>query len=335
MNSMQALDALRHALRLRQCSPATERTYCGWLTRYIRFLRAAPEDASTREEKVGAFLSDLAMRRRSAASQNQALNALVFFHEHVLEQKLVGVNALRARRPQRVRVAPPRPVTRAFIEALEDTPTQPVRLVARLLYGCGLRVSEALDLRLKDVDLNGRRIWIRDAKHRKDRVVALPRTLLPALADQMAHSEKLWRADFRERVPVPLPGLLRHKLPHAEYSRNWRWLFPAARLCDDPRQGRAVRWRCHQAVVQGAFARASARLRLCPALTPHHLRHAYATHCLEDGVNVRALQAAMGHKSLETTMLYLHADPLSVASPLDAWAASQPQSAFLRGEPHR
>lgn len=335
MNSTQALDTLRNALRLRQCSLATERTYCGWLTRYMRFLRAAPETAATREKKVEAFLTDLALRRRSAASQNQALNALVFFHDHVLGHKLEGVDALRARRPQRVRVAPPRHVTRAFVEALEDTPAQPVRLVARLLYGCGLRVSEALDLRLKDIDLNCRRIWIRDAKHRKDRVVALPRTLLTALIDQMAHSERLWREDFRERIPVPLPGLLRRKLPHAEYSRDWRWLFPAARPCDDPRQGRAVRWRCHQVVVQRAFARASARLRLRPALTPHHLRHAYATHCLEDGVNVRALQAAMGHKSLETTMLYLHADPLSVASPLDAWAASQPQSAFLRAEPQR
>jgi site-specific recombinase XerD len=334
MNSAQALEALRAALRRQQCSPATERTYCGWLARYIHFLRSAPS-AESREKKVEAFLTDLAMRRRSASSQNQALNALVFFHAHVLEQPLSGVDALRARRPQRVRVAPARHVTRAFIEALGDTPAQPIRLVARLLYGCGLRVSEALNLRLKDVDLHGRRIWIRDAKHHKDRVVALPRTLIDALADQMAHAEALWREDFRARVPVPLPGLLRNKLPHAEYSRDWRWLFPAANVCTDARQGRTVRWRCHEAIVQKEFSRTSAWLRLCPALTPHHLRHAYATHCLEDGVNIRALQAAMGHNSLETTMTYLHADPLSVASPLDTWAASQPQSAFLRAEPQR
>jgi integrase len=322
MNSAQALEALRLALRRQQCSLATERTYCGWLVRYIRFLRGAPEAAATREKKVEAFLTELAARRRSASSQNQALNALVFFHAHVLEQPLSGVDALRARRPQRVRVAPPRHVTRAFIEEIEDTPAQPIRLVARLLYGCGLRLNEALALRLKDVDPFARRIWIRDGKHRKDRVVSLPRTLTSALADQMARAEALWREDFRTRVPVPLPGLLRQKTPHAEYSRGWFWLFPAARVCVDPRQGRTVRWRCHEVVVQRAFTRASARLRLSPALTPHHLRHAYATHCLEDGVNVRALQAAMGHNSLETTMTYLHADALSVESPLDAWTSA-------------
>jgi site-specific recombinase XerD len=268
MNSAQALEALRLSLRRQQCSLATERTYCGWLARYMRFLRLAPESAATREKKVEAFLTDLAVNRRSASSQNQALNALVFFHTHALEQPLAGVDALRARRPQRVRVA-------------------------------------------------------------------LPRTLTNALADQMARAEALWREDFRERVPVPLPGLLRNKRPHAEYSRDWRWLFPAENVCTDARQGRTVRWRCHEAIVQREFARASARLRLCPALTPHHLRHAYATHCLEDGVNIRALQAAMGHKSLETTMTYLHADPLSVASPLDVWTASHAQSAFLRTEPQR
>jgi len=314
MNSTEALSRLRDELRRRHHALSTERTYCWWLGRYIAFVRAAPADA-TREEKVESFLTALAHERRSASSQNQALNALVFFHAHVLGRPLVGVNALRARRPDRVRIAPGRMETRALLRALAGTP--PLDLVAHLLYGCGLRLCEALDLRLKDVDVVNSRLWIRDAKHRKDRVVALPCALAEAVAAQVSTGEAAWREDFRHRVPVPLPGLIAGKHPHAEYSRDWRWLFPAAGTCRDPRRSRVVRWRIHQTNVQRAFATASARLGLRPALTPHHLRHAYATHCLEDGVNVRALQAAMGHKSLDTTMGYLHADALSVVSPLD------------------
>jgi integrase len=314
MNSTEALSRLRDELRRRHHAVSTERTYCWWLGRYIEFLRTASPD-SPREQRLEDFLTSLAQERRSASSQNQALNALVFFHTHVLEQPFVGVNALRARRPDRVRIAPGRAETRRLLGELAGT--QPVDLVAHLLYGCGLRLGEALDLRLKNVDLANSRIWIRDAKHRKDRVVALPCALAEALAAQVSTAEAVWREDFRDRVPVPLPGLIGNKFPHAEYQRDWRWLFPAAGTCRDPRRGRVVRWRLHQMNVQRAFAKASARLGLRPALTPHHLRHAYATHCLEDGVNVRALQAAMGHKSLETTMGYLHADALSVVSPLD------------------
>lgn len=314
MNSTEAFSRLRDELRRRHHAVSTEKTYCWWLGRYIAFLRTASPD-SPREQRLEDFLTSLAHERRSASSQNQALNALVFFHTHVLEQPFVGVNALRARRPDRVRIAPGRTETWRLLRELTGTP--PVDLVAHLLYGCGLRLCEALDLRLKNVDLENSRIWIRDAKHRKDRVVALPCALAEALAAQVSTAEAAWREDFRNRVPVPLPGLIGGKFPHAEYQRDWHWLFPAAGTCRDPRRGRVVRWRLHQMNVQRAFAKASARLGLRPALTPHHLRHAYATHCLEDGVNVRALQAAMGHKSLETTMGYLHADVLSVVSPLD------------------
>ncbi|MGH8048764.1 MAG: tyrosine-type recombinase/integrase [Chthoniobacterales bacterium] len=316
MNTHHALELFRDSIRRRHLAIATEKSYCGWLRRFAGFLQGGAT-TGTREEKVEAFLTDLARRRCSSSQQNQALNALMSFYRDVLEQPLSGVNALRVRRPAGIRIAPSAAVVRALMMALEDTPSQPVRLIASLLYGCGLRLNEALGLRLKDVDLTNSRFWIRDAKHHRDRVVAIPCALTGDIVAQVARAEASWREDFLKRIPVPLPGLLGRKFPHAEYSRDWYWLFPVADVCTDTRSGRTVRWRCHPAVVQRAFARASERASLRPAVTPHHLRHAYATHCLDAGVNVRALQSAMGHKSLETTMRYLHADALSVTSPLD------------------
>jgi integrase len=316
MDYNQALSEMRVQIRRRHLAVATEKTYCGWLRRFVDFLRRHG-DTGTSEEKIERFLGELAHHRCSASHQNQALNALLFFYRNVKQQSLAGVDALRAVRPSGIRIAPPAASVRALLDEIEDSPAQPFRLVAYLLYGCGLRLNEALGLRLKDVDPAGSRIWIRDAKHHRDRVVALPRTLVDAVAKQAVRAEAMWNEDFLQRVPVTLPGLLGRKFVHAEYSRDWYWLLPAAGRCNDPRQGIVVRWHCHPALVQRAFARASERARLRPSLTPHHLRHAYATHCLEGGVNVRALQAAMGHKSLETTMRYLHADALSVTSPLD------------------
>jgi site-specific recombinase XerD len=334
MNSNEALSRLRDVIRRQHLSLSTEKTYCGWLRRFVSFLRMHPDCGATSGERLEAFLTDLARERCSSAHQNQALNAVVYFYRHVLEQPLAGINALRANRPAGIRIAPSEAAVNSLFAAIADTPSQPMMLIAHLLYGCGLRLSEVLDLRLKDIDFGSFRIWIRDSKHGRDRLVLLPATLVGALAGQVARGENIWREDFARRIPVPIPGLLRKKFRHAEYSRDWCWLFPAAGHCTDPRMGRVVRWRCHPALVQRAFALASERAGLRPAITPHYLRHAYATHCLERGVNVRALQAAMGHKSLETTMGYLHADALSVVSPLDR-APSQPQSASFLAAPQR
>jgi integrase len=184
-----------------------------------------------------------------------------------------------------------------------------------MLYGCGLRVSEPLNLRIKDVDLQGGRLCIRGAKGGRDRMVSLPSSLIPELIAQMNLSRTVWQRDKQDRLPVMLPHGLRRKYPEYQFSWPWAWLFPAHCSCRDPWSGILVRYRMHEANVQRAVKIARRQLGIC--VLPHELRHGYATHCLERGVNPRAIQQAMGHSSLETTMGYLHADSLSIRSPLE------------------
>ena len=188
-------------------------------------------------------------------------------------------------------------------------------MIVKRLYGCGLRVTEPLNMRLADVLLGESKLMIRSAKGGKDRPVALPCSLVPVIQAQIALAKAVAESDRLNRIPVKLPNRLAAKYPHWQFSPKWAWLFPARDTCPDPRTGQTVRWRCHEVNVQRAVKAAATPLGL--EITPHCLRHAYATHCLNRGANVRAIQTAMGHKQLETTMGYLHADALSVPSPLD------------------
>lgn len=185
-----------------------------------------------------------------------------------------------------------------------------------MLYGCGLRVAEPLNLRIKDVNLDGSCLCIRGAKGGKDRVVSLPPSLVPELAQQMEFARALWSRDRQNAIPVMLPQGLARKYPEYRFCWPWAWLFPAHHTCRHPSTGALVRYRMHEANVQRAVK--WARRKLGISVLPHELRHGYATHCLERGTNPRAIQQAMGHKSLETTMGYLHAESLSVVSPLES-----------------
>ncbi len=293
---------------------STEESYCAWLARYIRFLarEPLPNDARS-EQKVEAFLSSLARQSVSASTQNQAFHALVLFYRDVLGQPLAKIDALRARRPVTLRCAPGAEEVRALLSSVKDVHGYPTRLITHLLYGCGLRVTEPCNLRIKDVDLSGQRLVIREGKGGKDRVVSLPCSLYAGLRDQMEWARVVWRRDVEAQVPLALPHLLAKKYPQARFSWKWAWVFPSHTTCVHPRTGETVRYRIHEANVQKAVREASGG-----AIKPHELRHAYATHCLNRGSNPRAIQQAMGHKSLETTMGYLHAEALSVASPLEA-----------------
>jgi integrase len=191
----------------------------------------------------------------------------------------------------------------------------PTNLIARMLYGCGLRVSEPLNLRIKDVDFQRARLCIRGAKGGNDRMVTLPSVLVPELTQQLNLAQAVWQRDKQNRTPVMLPPGLRRKYPENQFVWPWAWLFPAHHPCRDPRTGLVVRYRMHEANVQRAVK--AARRRLGISVLPHESRHGYATHCLERGSNPRAIQQAMGHKCLETTMGYLHAESLSVRSPLE------------------
>src|SRR5258708_5420958 len=185
-----------------------------------------------------------------------------------------------------------------------------------MLYGCGLRVSEPLNLPIKDIDLERRRFCIRGAKGGKDRVVAIPLCLISELTQQMQLARVVWERDQQNGMPVMLPHALARKYPEYQFSRGWAWLFPAHNTCRDPRSGRIVRYRMHEVNVQRAIKHARRQLGIC--VLPHELRHSFASHSLERGANPRAIQQVMGHTSLDTTMGYLHAEALSVPSPLDA-----------------
>jgi integron integrase len=315
MTNSQAIERLRQVLRRQHKALSTEDCYIFWVRRYIVALRSVPKDLSS-EKKLEHFLTRLALRENVAAStQNQAFNAVVFFYKDVLGQPLGNVDALRAKRPVHERHAPSVSDTRLLLRTIRNRGGYPTNLIARLLYGCGLRVSEPLNLRIKDINLERGTLCIRGAKGGNDRVVQLPPSLVPELKQQMQCARLIWQIDKQNRTPLMLPHRLARKYPEYQFSWGWAWLFPSHFPCRDPRSGTIVRYRMHEANVQRAVK--YARRKLGISVLPHELRHGYATHCLERGINPRAIQQAMGHKSLETTMGYLHAEALSVCSPLE------------------
>ena len=310
-----AIEKMRDVIRLRHLSLATEQSYTGWLVRFSKFVSERCDVAWKPEQKMESFLTQLAHQGVSASTQNGAFCALLFFYRDVLKVEIGKVDSLRAKKPINLRFAPEFSEVKKLIAAVPDIGGYPTALIVKLIYGCGLRVSEPLNLRIKDVLLEDSNLVIRGAKGGKDRFVSIPCSLSAELAAQLKYAKAVAAQDRLNGVPVALPGLLSKKYPHWQFSPKWAFIFPARTTCIHPREGFVVRWRCHEANVQRAV-RASAR-PLGLEITPHHLRHAYATHCLNGGQNPRAIQQAMGHSQLETTMGYLHAEALSVKSPLE------------------
>ena len=313
MTIEQALVKTREVIRLRHLAHATEEAYCGWIRRFGRFVGEQCEPADKPEQKMEAFLTQLARQDVSASTQNGAFNAILFFYREVLKVEIGKVDSLRAKKAVHLRYAPERHEVMALIAALKDEADYPTSLIVKLIYGCGLRVSEPLNLRVKDVLLANSKLVLCGAKGGKDRFVAIPCSLVPELRAQLEFARSVGEKDRLAQLPVKLPGLLAQKYPHWQFSPKWAFLFPAHRPCEF--RGQVVRWRIHEANVQRAVRKAARPLGL--DITPHHLRHAYATHCLNAGQNPRAIQQAMGHSNLETTMGYLHAEALSVRSPIE------------------
>jgi site-specific recombinase XerD len=319
MQIQHAIRLVQEACAVQHLSINTQKSYTHWLARYGAFLRDPKLKTLTTEVKMEAFLTRLAMAGVSASTQNQAFNALLFFYRVVLKQVLGPVDSLRAKRPPCIRRAPAPEEVRQLLAVVSDLYRYPTRLIVHLLYGCGLRVCEPLNLRIKDVDLRQGRLYIYQSKGNKGRVVPFPSCLAEPLQRQLAAAKVVAAQDSARGIPVALPGLLGTKYPWAARSQRWAWLFPSHTICRDPRKGTRVRWRCHESNVQRAVRDAARRCRL-DGLTPHYLRHAYATHALRDGACVRDLQLVLGHSHLETTMLYLDAEAGRVASPLYTYA---------------
>jgi integron integrase len=316
---------VRSRVRLKHYALATEDAYCGWVGRYYDFCKSL-RDQMSHEDKAGAFLTHLAVAGHvSAKTQNQALSALVFLYKDVLNNPLGEISALRAKRPGHERTAPSRDQIIAFRSAVVDRDHTPARLLVDLLYGCGLRVSEPLELRVKDILWDKRQLIIRAAKGGKDRRIPIPSACLNPLRTQVAKARTIWEQD-RAKAPtvgVSLPFQLRKKYPSAAFAWQWFWVFPAPGHCIDPRSGEHVHYHLLYDSLQRAVHEASLRAGLESLISPHILRHAYATHSREA---IEALRQLMGHSSIETTAGYRHPAIEAASNPLDDILNVTPQS---------
>ncbi len=322
------LDRMVDVIRREHKSLETEKAYSGWIRRFFWFCLKVPKDLPP-ERKMELFLTDLARAHDvSASTQNGAFHAIRYLYVKVMEKPLdvSRINALRATRPEQIRKAPTIEDTVRLLRDVKDVSGYPSSLAVRMMYGCGLRVSEPLALRVKEVRISRMELYILGAKGRKDRVLRLPECLVPEIERQMVVARTIFEQDQRNGVPVALEHQLARKYPEWKHSWPCFWLFPMHRPCKHPRTGEIVRWHMMPDIVQRAVK--ESRRRLGIMVLPHELRHGYATHSLDAGVNIKALQEAMGHVQMETTAGYCHATAKSVPSPLDALEQGDRQRAL-------
>jgi integron integrase len=312
------LDRVRERIRYRHYSYRTEQAYVEWVRRFVRFHgRRHPRDMGARE--IEAFLNHLANERMVAPStHNQAPSALLFLYGDVLGIELPWLGEIaRPKRPRRLPVVLTRNEVRQVLAQIDGM----ADLMAQLLYGTGMRLMECVRLRVKDLDLVRGEIVVRQGKGGKDRVTMVPRSLLPALRDRLVRSRVVWQADCAAGVPgVELPHALAAKYPQAGTSWGWFWVFPASRPSRDPRSGVVRRHHVHEESLQRAIKRAVRATGIAKPATTHTLRHAFATHLLESGYDIRTVQELLGHRDVGTTMIYTHVlnrGALGVRSPQD------------------
>lgn len=318
-DSPRLLDRVRDRLRVLHYSMRTEMAYVGWVRRYILF-HGKRHPAQMGKAELEAFLTSLATERNvSAATQNQALSALLFLYREVLEQDLPWLeDVVRAKKPARIPTVLTRDETAALLAKLQEGVE---KLVVRLLYGSGLRLMEAVRLRVKDVDLVRREILVRDGKGGKDRVTMLAEQLVEPLQVQIAWRKLLHDEDLAKGMgEVWLPHALAAKYPTAPVAFGWQYVFPAAGYSVDPRSGKVRRHHLDEQRIQRAVKAAAGAAGLVKPVSPHTLRHSFATHLLEAGYDIRTVQELLGHSDVSTTMIYTHVlnrGGRAVVSPLD------------------
>ncbi|RME07260.1 MAG: integron integrase [Anaerolineae bacterium] len=319
------LDRMRNAIRLKGYSLRTEEAYLNWVRRYIFYHNPGlsrgevnRHPAEMGAEEIRAFLAHLARDHNvSPSTQNQALSAILFLYREVLHIEIEPLLISMAKRPQRL----PTVLTPSEVQQLLQHITGKYKLIAQLLYGSGLRLMECLRLRIKDIDLTYRAITVRDGKGHKDRIVPLPQTAIPALKRQIEYARLLHQQDLEEGYgEVYLPHALAQKYPNAAREFIWQYLFPSTKRSNDPRTGKERRHHIDPSGVQRAVRTAARKAGLTKRVTPHTLRHSFATHLLQNGYDIRTVQELLGHKDLRTTMVYTHVlqrSGLAVRSPLD------------------
>ncbi|HTX53494.1 MAG TPA: integron integrase [Candidatus Baltobacteraceae bacterium] len=311
------LEQVRQGLRARHYSMRTEKAYVGWIRRFILF-HGKRHPADMGEVEIGAYLSSLAETKVSSSTQNQALAALLFLYQQVLGHELEWLgNLVHAKRPAHVPVVLRRDEARDLLARLDG----PVWLVCALLYGAGMRLLEALQLRVKDIDLERREVIVRRGKGQKDRRTVLPDRVVEGLRLHLAAVRTQHEGDIALGAGfVALPDAIDRKYPKAPREWIWQWVFPATRTYTDPASQEVRRHHLHESVIQRAVRKAAAAARISKPVTPHTLRHSFATHLLEAGYDIRTIQELLGHKDVSTTMIYTHVlnrGAGGVRSPLD------------------
>lgn len=298
------LDQVRHAVRARHYSLRTEDTYVRWVKRFILFHdKRHPREMGLQE--VQQFLTHLAVDGQVAAStQSQALSALLFLYQQVLKQEIGWLEeVVRAKQPQRLPVVLTQAEVAAVLRQLSGTPW----MMATLLYGAGLRLMECIRLRVKDVDFAYNQIVVRDGKGQQDRVTMLPQQVKEPLQQHLRTVKGLHEQDRQAGAGhVYLPYALERKYPNAHREWIWQYVFPAAKPSQDPRTGIIRRHHAHRLVLQRAVQDAVRKAQLSKPANCHAFRHAFATHLLEAGYDIRTVQELLGHKDVSTTMIYTH-----------------------------
>jgi integron integrase len=319
----QLLDRLRGVLRTRHYSIRTEKAYTEWVRRFILFHNMKhPETMGSLE--VAQFLTHLAVKNNVAAStQNQALNALLFLYRQVLNRELGKVQGVvRARKPERLPAVLSPGEAHQVLNLMEGSH----QLMARLLYGSGLRLLECCRLRVKDVDFEQNQIVVRDGKGEKDRVTMLPLQVKDRMREHLHRVQRLHEDDLEAgHTWIWLPYSLEKKYPNAGREWSWQWVFPSRSVSKDPRSDRVGRHHVHENSLQKAVRRAARLARLSKPVSCHTFRHSFATHLLEAGYDIRTVQELLGHKDVSTTMIYTHVmkqPGIGVRSPLDMGVGS-------------
>lgn len=316
------LDQMCDVVRRKGYSRETAKTYRHWCERYLQWLRDRSgqwqHPNTTGRDDVQSWLTDLAIRANvSPTSQNVALQSVLFLFREVMRIDLKDIDALRSKRPKRL----PTVLSVTEVSALLSSLTGVNRLIAQLLYGSGLRIGEAMSLRIKDIDIPQRQIILRGAKGAKDRSVPMAKRLIEALTRQIESAERWHKKDTEDGCcRVELPYSFARKSPKACSQFVWYWLFPSSQLSRHPEEGWLGRYHLDESNFGRSLRVAAVKAKIRKRVYPHCLRHSFATHSLNNGMDIRTLQQILGHADVRTTMIYTHVDTAGVSSedsPLD------------------
>lgn len=315
---LKLMEQVREVLRFHHYAIRTEQTYCMWIKRFLNFygMKRHPRDMGA--DEIERFLSHLAVKDGVAAStQRQALNAIMFLYREVLDMELGEIAPVKARRSRR----PPTVLTQREVQRVLFEMSGTHRLMAQLLYGCGLRLMECIRLRVQDVDFGQGQVFVRGGKGNKDRTVVLPQSIHAELAHQVERVLRLHEQDLAAGFgEVHIPDALARKYRNACREAGWQYVFPSRKRSIDPRSGKEMRHHVKESGLQTAVKKAVDGCDIRKRVGCHTLRHSFATHLLENGVNIRMVQELMGHSDVKTTEIYTHVmnkDLDTVKSPLD------------------